>query len=346
MRSKLVATLLLIFAVSAASCRSKVGPPASTEAAGGAAAERYQMSAEAYAYIESALAILESNFIYRDQIDWEAVRIATLQKATGSATATATHQAIQVAILQLNDPHTRFLSSELLRAQDEEWQPLPIAELVQDRFGLIRFPRCCTPGYDGAYAESAQASICEVQAAAAPCGWIVDLHLDDGGNMWPMLAGIGPILDEGPTGAFQRLRENSFWSYQDGAASLDGEIQFQVDDPICPLEDEHPPVALIIGPNTMSAGEAIVVAFRGRPNTRSFGEATAGLTTGVSEFELSDGAVIALSTSLLLDRDGLLYDEPLQPDTFIRLGSGSGFQNAIQAAAVWLKEQPACSDGG
>jgi C-terminal processing protease CtpA/Prc len=161
-----------------------------------------------------------------------------------------------------------------------------------------------------------------------------------------MLAGIGPILGEGPAGGFQRLQQNAFWSYEDGVASLGGESQFQVDEPICQLKDEHPPVALIIGPNTMSAGEAIVVAFTGRPNTRSFGEPTAGLTTGVTDFELSDGAVIALSTSLLLDRNGLLHDEPLQPDMFVRLGSESGIQSAIQAAATWLKEQPACSDGG
>ena len=31
-------------------------------------------------------------------------------------------------------------------------------------------------------------------------GWIVDLRTDGGGNMWPMMAGLGPILGEGIMG--------------------------------------------------------------------------------------------------------------------------------------------------
>jgi C-terminal processing protease CtpA/Prc len=33
-------------------------------------------------------------------------------------------------------------------------------------------------------------------------GWIVDLRGNTGGNMWPMLAGVGPILGEGLAGHF------------------------------------------------------------------------------------------------------------------------------------------------
>jgi carboxyl-terminal processing protease len=33
-------------------------------------------------------------------------------------------------------------------------------------------------------------------------GWIVDLRNNHGGNMWPILAGIGPVLGEGVSGYF------------------------------------------------------------------------------------------------------------------------------------------------
>src|SRR4051812_15802719 len=36
----------------------------------------------------------------------------------------------------------------------------------------------------------------------APCGWIVDIRGNRGGSMWPMLAGVGPILGEGLVGEF------------------------------------------------------------------------------------------------------------------------------------------------
>jgi len=32
-------------------------------------------------------------------------------------------------------------------------------------------------------------------------GWIVDLRGNGGGNMWPMLAGVGPVLGEGVVGS-------------------------------------------------------------------------------------------------------------------------------------------------
>jgi carboxyl-terminal processing protease len=50
------------------------------------------------------------------------------------------------------------------------------------------------------YATKVQDSIA-VLALKKPCGWIVDLRGNGGGNMWAMLAGIGPILGEGEPGA-------------------------------------------------------------------------------------------------------------------------------------------------
>ncbi len=55
------------------------------------------------------------------------------------------------------------------------------------------------------------------------CGWIVDLRDNPGGNMWPMVAGLGPILGEGVLGFF--VDPDSVvdtWTYADGASALDG----------------------------------------------------------------------------------------------------------------------------
>jgi len=53
-----------------------------------------------------------------------------------------------------------------------------------------------------------------------PAGWIVDLRGNVGGNMWPMLAGIGPVLGEGDDlGEFFTLDSHSTWKYRDGVAA-------------------------------------------------------------------------------------------------------------------------------
>jgi len=51
--------------------------------------------------------------------------------------------------------------------------------------------------------------------AAHPTGWIIDLRGNGGGNMWPMLAGIGFVLGDGPAGSFVLL---------DGSVQSDGPI--------------------------------------------------------------------------------------------------------------------------
>ncbi len=52
-------------------------------------------------------------------------------------------------------------------------------------------------------------------------GWIVDLRWNSGGNMWPMIAGIGPLLGNGTYGYFIDENESS-WGYQNGASVING----------------------------------------------------------------------------------------------------------------------------
>lgn len=54
-------------------------------------------------------------------------------------------------------------------------------------------------------------------------GWIVDLRGNGGGNMWPMIAGVGPVLGEGTAGAFVDPDDNvTLWGYANGASIADG----------------------------------------------------------------------------------------------------------------------------
>ena len=90
----------------------------------------------------------------------------------------------------------------------------------------------------------------------------------------------------------------------------------------------------MIGPQTASAGEATAISFRGRPNTRFFGTASYGLTTGNEGFPLSDGAIILLTTVVELDRTGQEYGEKILPDVVT--------SNPESDASEWLLAQPAC----
>jgi C-terminal processing protease CtpA/Prc len=176
-----------------------------------------------------------------------------------------------------------------------------------------------------------------------PCGWIVDLRGNTGGNMWPMLIGIGPVLGKGLAGSFIDADGNQVdWAYLDGKGLLGDEVISQVNGAPYQIANPEAPVAVLFGEGTASSGEVIVISFIGRPNTRTFGGSSAGYTTGNDEFELSDGAYIFLTTVIDADRTGKVYRSVIVPD--VRVDGNNYIPGPIPAEALqWLREQPACA---
>jgi len=103
------------------------------------------------------------------------------------------------------------------------------------------------------------------------------------------------------------------------------------------IADQHFPVAILIDQATGSAGEAVAIAFKGRPLTRFFGANTAGATSGAESFALSDGAVVVLPGVAMADRNGRSYKGGIAPDQQIaykRLQFGK--DSVVEAALRWL----------
>jgi carboxyl-terminal processing protease len=82
----------------------------------------------------------------------------------------------------------------------------------------------------------------------------------------------------------------------------------------------------------VSSGEAIAIAFRGRPNTRSFGTPTCGLSTGVQQIPLETGGRVAVVNSVIVDRTKKRYGGVLQPDVAITEPSA-----IVPRALAWLR---------
>src|SRR5690606_38664938 len=100
-----------------------------------------------------------------------------------------------------------------------------------------------------------------------------------------------------------------------------------------------PRIALLIGPQTASAGEVVALAFRGTGTTRRFGADTAGATTGTRTFVLPDGAELVLAVVTIGDREGRSETGPLRPDEPVGpgvRGAPLGEQPAVRAALDWL----------
>lgn len=211
--------------------------------------------------------------------------------------------------------------------------------------GYLDLPGCHGGEEQAAvYAEVAQRLMADIDQTALR-GWVVDLRRNTGGNMWPMIAGIGPMPGEDAWLAFvtPHVKETAF--YREGQAGLLPEtVLASVEQPYI-LRYSRPPIAVLTGPLTSSSGEFTALAFRGRPRTRSFGEATQGVPTANDLKELCDGALIMLTTALGADRTGRVYDSPLPPDQHVTIDwtrIGTADDPVLQAAIEWLCREEGC----
>jgi C-terminal processing protease CtpA/Prc len=220
--------------------------------------------------------------------------------------------------------------------------------LVSEDIGLIELPAFGVSLTDPKkameestqYAERVQALIRELDQKKLS-GWIVDLRLNGGGNMWPMLAGIGPILGEGEVGGFVAARGASKWSYQDGQAMVNQNPVAKVGT-VYRVKNENLPVVILTDEFTASSGEAVVIAFKGRAKTTFIGMPSRGVPTANSPFKLSDGAILNLTVALDADRTGKTYDSKIPPETEVKTMWAfyrTDDDPVIKAAVRWLKNQ-------
>jgi carboxyl-terminal processing protease len=303
------------------------------------------------AYLRSTLDTVQESAYYSDRVDWNQVRAQALELGKGAITRRDTYPAIEYALAALGDKHSflqpRLSTKQLNAAVQHNKAPLGLE--IGTAIGYVQLPGLLLNNgvlEDGRqYATVLQQEIARLDRKHSRCGWIVDLRENFGGNFGRMLAGIGPILGEGEAMSFVFRGGNSFsWSYSKGQAIYSGQVDNKVEEPY-QLKQAEPAVAVLIGPKTVSAGEAVAISFMGRPNTRFFGQPTAGLTTGNQGFALADGSTLFLTVAIGADRLNRRYSAAITPDEIVPLTTAEtdfAESDAVKVAASWLGSQPSC----
>lgn len=305
----------------------------------------FRISRTAELYLDSALNIMEAKSVLRHQVDWPTLRRNAFALAGPAQYQEDTHEAIRYALKELGDGHS-FLYVPNFGAVVPPVieRPSPRGAVLDGgRVGYVSVPFFVDTGAIS-HADEYHTLLRQLDSPAI-CGWVVDLRPARGGNMWPMLVGIGPILGDGAAGAFVDSDGERFqWGYARGSAHHAGTAYFPASNPY-ELRKPNPTVAVLTSNATVSAGEAIAVAFRGRPNTRIFGTPTRGLSTANAGFRLEDyWTVIYLTTAYFSDRNGVVYGGKLPPDVTVDAPEGPDPTSdpIAMAARAWLAEQPAC----
>lgn len=183
------------------------------------------------------------------------------------------------------------------------------------------------------------------QPSPNTCGYILDLRGNTGGNVWPMLLGLSPLLGDGPQGRSIDAsgKAEDYADLKTGAvvvqaAEARGLTMMQLADwrPLPRLASA--PVALLLDGATASSGEGVAVAFQGRAQTRSFGETTYGVASSNEGFELADGTNLVITVAMMADRNNRTYPQGVTPDVAIAADG----EPVVDAARQWLASQPAC----
>ncbi len=180
-------------------------------------------------YLNEVFEIIEKNSINKDSIDFQRIKKVAYAKLKDTDSIEDCYPIIQSILKDLGDNHSLFMSRE----QVNKWQSTSLVndyqklitfsgKLLNENIGYINMK-----GFSSGdsisiqkYADSLQNQIKSIDNKNLN-GWILDLRENTGGNCWPMLTGIGPLLGNGICGFFiDNIGQKSSWFYRDGESGI------------------------------------------------------------------------------------------------------------------------------
>jgi C-terminal processing protease CtpA/Prc len=303
--------------------------------------------------LNEALGFMEKNYYRRDQVIWTSLEAQARQQIRNADNCDDAYASISWCFKQLGERHSFIMPPDKAARYTGDETPVGPADLtdlvgeiqgewLQDSIAYLTIPWVHTTDsfLCERVADSLQSVIARLDTRHIS-RWIIDLRNNSGGNCWPMLAGIGPLLGDGLYGYFVASGERIPISYNDGSACQGRHV-------ICRVSEDHGYhthavhnfIVVLTGRRTVSAGEIVALAFKGREQTYLIGQPTAGLTTANATYPLSDRSMLVLTVCQEADFNGHICDGRIQPDQLIPAADASANPDTARAAALaWLQSK-------
>ncbi len=307
--------------------------------------------------LDEVISHAETSSLYRNSVDWEKLRPTVYDLGKDANSIPELVPAFNYLIEALEDDHGRILlnhkpiayyypkeiAPHRASTNPEIYSKVQMRQvykfhgaLLKNNIGYLRIVGL-QMGDKEKFATEIQSKVCALIEAGAE-KWILDLRYNGGGDMFPMVEGITAIIGDGNIGGSKGLtnEENSAWKIQD--------YDFYYDDQTIALEEACPPkeggkVAVLTSVYTASSGEAVAVIFKGRENTKFFGQNTFGLVTVTDWTVINDSTAMTIAVSYYKDRNGVVYDKFVDVDVkmpFVEEPLSVGDSCSL-AAIKWLE---------
>ena len=301
--------------------------------------------------LDEALHLMQKNYYKKDSVRWEPLIKTAKDLLEQSSNCENAYKTVQWCFDQIKEEHSFIMPPDKASIYSgnvnatkipSSAKPLsgPIShEFIERDIAYINVPWISTT--DEAictrYADSIQ-SLIKTFDQHGVNKWIIDLRKNTGGNCWPMLAGLGPLLGNGIHGYFVSSKENIPISYKNGTVMQGKHTRCIVTNPYT-LRENKKTIIILTGKNTSSAGEIVALSFKGMNGVYLYGEPTAGLTTANATYSLSDGSVLVLTVCQEADRNGKIVEGKIQPDEFIQPSSARDKDVVKTSAIMFLQLQ-------
>lgn len=315
-----------------------------------------QQNAELKIVLNKLVSHAESASLYRNKVNWDSVRFNTYELAKEAKTVLDLSPALKYLLESLGDEHGRVFHNNQVIANyysgevkdhQKSFDPNVYnqvqmrqtytfhTEMLENKIGYVRIVGL-PMGDNEKMASEIQSAVCSLIGDKAQ-NWIIDLRYNGGGNLNPMAEGLAPILGNGIVGGSKGLTEaeNSVWRIENNHFYYD-DYSIGVQDQ-CSLSNK-PKIAVLTSLYTVSSGEALAVMFKGKEQTKFFGQKTLGLIT-VTDWEVIDDATaMTISVSYYADRNGNVYDEYVDVDQELPFAPQplEDEDTCVQAAINWI----------
>lgn len=291
--------------------------------------------------VDQVSKLIRKQSLVTDDLNWREIDREVAQISATIESIDSLEKIFRYFTTQLRkagDKHSFFLMEkrvDKIKGASQEGKQAE-SKYLENGVGYIKVPALLTfvGEKDKDFADNIRKQIQTLDSVHTITGWVVDLRHNTGGNMWPMLAGLNALTEDGTVGYFvyPASKKSIPWKSTNGSITYTG---LKVD--TYKIKNPQVKIAILIDSLTASSGEMTAISFSGLPNVRFFGTPSGGYTTANITIPLMYGNILNLAASYVADRNHKEFKDKIIPDEMIT-STDKNKDETLEIATKWLEK--------